>query len=480
VLYERTPGPLSAPQVADDGTVWFLAQSALYALRGAGSPSNGRPADEDDVRSFDAPADIQILSLLALPGGRSVYASTGNVGGVYVLGEANTAAAPQRGTLTSSVLDAKATARWGAIRWTADTPPGAQVFVETRSGDVAEPDATWSAWTSATADNGAPGYGRIASTPARYLQYRVTLPGNPDTALRTVEAFYLTRNQPPTLAITSPRPGEILRGTKILRWSGTDPDRDTLSYRVELSGDGGKTWRSVRAGGGDRQLDGASGGGAPARPAAPAAGTEADTIARVEAQLDQHPDLSPEGRARILAEARRIAAERARALGAATPTTTSPATTAGTRETSLALDTRRWPDGNYLLRVIASDRAANPDEPQTATRVSGEFRIVNRAPTLVLLPRQATVNGDRTATLRGTASHEQRVAIRAVQWRPAGAAAAGEWSAARADDGLFDSPTETFTLTTRAPLAPGAHAIEVQAIDEAGNATTQKTTLTIR
>jgi hypothetical protein len=202
------------------------------------------------VRSFDAPADIQILSLLALPGGRGVYASTGNVGGVYVLGEANTAAAPQRGTLTSSVLDAKATARWGAIRWTADTPPGAQVFVETRSGDVAEPDATWSAWTSATADNGAPGYGRIASPPARYLQYRATLPGNPDTALRTVEGVYLTRNQPPTLAITSPRPGESSARQRRSALERHGPRPDTLSYQVELSADGGKTWRSVRAGSG--------------------------------------------------------------------------------------------------------------------------------------------------------------------------------------------------------------------------------------
>jgi tetratricopeptide (TPR) repeat protein len=42
----------------------------------------------------------------------------------------------------------------------------------------------------------------------------------------------------------------VLRGTKTLRWSGSDPDKDTLSYEAQLSSDGGKTWLPVRSSGG--------------------------------------------------------------------------------------------------------------------------------------------------------------------------------------------------------------------------------------
>jgi hypothetical protein len=100
--------------------------------------------------------------------------------------------------------------------------------------------------------------------------------------------------------------------------------------------------------------------------------------------------------------------------------------------------------------------------------VSNEFRIVNRPPTLLLFPKATTVRSDRSVRVEGMAMHPQ-VAVRAVQFRVDN----GEWVAGAADDGLFDTGMETFTLTTP-PLAAGAHTIEVQAQDEAGNPVTQK------
>ena len=102
-----------------------------------------------------------------------------------------------------------------------------------RAGDTPDPDKTWSGWTPAQD-------AKVASPPARFLQYRARLRGD-DTTLRTIEVFYKTRNQPPVVAIAAPQSGDVWRGTKTLRWSGTDPDRDTLNYEVELSSDGGKT-----------------------------------------------------------------------------------------------------------------------------------------------------------------------------------------------------------------------------------------------
>jgi hypothetical protein len=48
-------------------------------------------------------------------------------------------------------------------------PPGTSIAVQTRTGNVAAPDATWSAWADATDG------GTIASPAGQYIQYRLTL-----------------------------------------------------------------------------------------------------------------------------------------------------------------------------------------------------------------------------------------------------------------------------------------------------------------
>jgi hypothetical protein len=76
---------------------------------------------------------------------------------------------PASGTFTSAVFDATRQATWGTVSWAAQLPPGTTIIVETRSGNTATPDASWSAWAAAT--NGS----TVASPSARFLQYRVRL-----------------------------------------------------------------------------------------------------------------------------------------------------------------------------------------------------------------------------------------------------------------------------------------------------------------
>jgi hypothetical protein len=71
------------------------------------------------------------------------------------------------GTFTSSVLDAGRNVNWGAINWTAILPAGTSIVIETRTGNTAVPDGSWSDWS--TVSNG----GTISSPSSRYLQYRV-------------------------------------------------------------------------------------------------------------------------------------------------------------------------------------------------------------------------------------------------------------------------------------------------------------------
>jgi hypothetical protein len=73
------------------------------------------------------------------------------------------------GEFVSSVFDATRIANWGTATWTAAEPVGTTLIVETRSGDTANPDGTWSDW--AAASNG----GAVSSPSGRYLQYRVRM-----------------------------------------------------------------------------------------------------------------------------------------------------------------------------------------------------------------------------------------------------------------------------------------------------------------
>jgi hypothetical protein len=95
------------------------------------------------------------------------------------------------GTFASRVLDSgQAGSDWTAVQPANATPAGTQLGIETRSGDTASPDATWSAWQPLG------GLGSIASPDARYLQYRVALSTSDDTRTPVLEGVTV-RFRPP-------------------------------------------------------------------------------------------------------------------------------------------------------------------------------------------------------------------------------------------------------------------------------------------
>ena len=58
----------------------------------------------------------------------------------------------------------------------------------------------------------------------------------------------LQRSRPPTITLTSPRPGERARGSLAIRWRAADADHDALTATVDYSFDGGGTWHTVHDG----------------------------------------------------------------------------------------------------------------------------------------------------------------------------------------------------------------------------------------
>ena len=85
----------------------------------------------------------QILSLLAEPDG-TVLLGTGDPGTVVRLSPGY---APS-GKLVSEIHDTKLVSRFGVLSWRADRPAGTSIAIQSRSGNVGEPDETWSAWSA--------------------------------------------------------------------------------------------------------------------------------------------------------------------------------------------------------------------------------------------------------------------------------------------------------------------------------------------
>lgn len=83
------------------------------------------------------------------------------------------------------------------------------------------------------------------------------------------------------------------------------------------------------------------------------------------------------------------------------------------------------------------------------------------------------VAADKTVTLRGTVTTGLAF-IKAVQAKVDG----GDAVAAAANDGLFDSSSEAFTLSLPA-LTSGKHTVEVQALDQAGNSATKTASVSV-
>ncbi len=499
VVYDRATSFYTGLKMAGDGTLYATTVNTAYHIfpQTPATSGDARPV----VQPLDNPRDVDFLTLALSNGG--VVIGTGNIGELYTsqpervtitgtLGGVDGRPIPETsltipigvpasGTFVSVIHDSKLVSRWGTLRWNASLPSGARLHVETRTGSVAEPDATWSDWQSVTPVSS--GEGRIISSPARFIQYRLTLEGNfiegatfltmgggttkqslPQItpAVREISLSYMPRNQAPRVAFTSPVGGERWAKSQTIRWSGSDPDGDTLSYDLFYSTDG-VTWKPLPT----------TATGTPTSPTTTAttpttsAGlTATNSVAETQARLDAQANTPEPIRRMILESAQRRKEAGSLSDGA------SAGNTSTLRDTSKTWDTRGLPDGTYWLKVVTSDVASNPTEPQSASAISEPFVVANALPTLTL-SGSPSISADRRVTLGGSAS-QALITITAVQYRVDG----GEWLAAAPTDGLFDSAQERFGLVT-ASLTPGKHIIEVAAFNAANAKTVQRVEVTV-
>jgi hypothetical protein len=249
-----SPGDNSVYRIGSDGVPRevFRSKALIYALAWmndrlyVGTGPEGQLFEIRDLgREWSLTARLdhgQILALLADPKD-GLLIGAGDPGAVLRLEPGHVAS----GTLTSDILDARLISRFGAMSWKAETPSGTSISVKVRSGNVGEPDATWSAWSPEQSD---PASAFAKVPPGRFAQYQVKLATTDPAStpeLRSLSIRYQTANLPPEIAkVDVPDVGAAdgaTRQTRLaLRWEATDPNGDDLSYTLHFRKDGWPDW----------------------------------------------------------------------------------------------------------------------------------------------------------------------------------------------------------------------------------------------
>ena len=157
----------------------------------------------------------------------------------------------------SPVKDASRTSGWSRIRILGpfnevNKDLLAKVKIETRTGETSKPDETWSAWQSASFKDDS----FACTSPAgRYLQYKLTWNTAGDKlgvdkidrlALGRIDTTYLPGNTAPQISTISVKSGSSVSGKQEISVTGTDADGDNLLCSIDISSDGGVTWKPLK------------------------------------------------------------------------------------------------------------------------------------------------------------------------------------------------------------------------------------------
>ncbi len=438
------PGPSIAGgselyRINPDGSprkVWSNAQDIVYSigfdagglpLVGTGNRGKIYRLDSDTVSTLLLDASpTQVTGFGRGPKGE-LYAITGNIGKVFRLGPGF----EKKGSFESPVLDAGAFAYWGRISYRGL----GKITVSTRSGNRSHPESNWSPWATLQADTSAAacdscGAGRTASPSARFLQYKIDLtpaPGQPEPEVSYVEIAYLPKNVAPVVEAIDIAPPNYRFPAQLLTLT------PSTSITLPPIGQQKSTASASLEGGVSQTLNYAKG----------------FESARWLASDENNDSLVYRVEIRGVKESGwKLLKE-------------------NVKEKYLSWDTAAFPDGEYVLRVTASDAPSNPpDQALTASLVSDPFLIDNTPPQIVNLTG-AAASGNKLE-IRWSA-RDARSTIDHAEYSVNG----GDWVLADPVSRLSDSPEEEYHLLIDRP-ASGEQVIAVRVSDEFDNQAVEK------
>jgi len=382
----------------------FVQQSGNGVLIGTADKGRIFSVTNDGRETLALQTDANQISTIGAIGDR-LFATSSNQGTLYRIGPENVS----EGNYDSSVLDAKATASWGHVWWRSS----GGVQIETRTGNTQKPDETWSAWSPAGANS------QVASPRSRYLQWRAILKNGPTAAqLNEVNVAFQPRNiAPEVLSIQVLATNVGLAANPAVQidpniaGSGLDPSVfgipvvNVAPRRIYQRGATSLQWTAE-----DRNGD--------------------------KLVYDVLYKQVGEANFRPLRE--------------------------NIDENFFTIDGQSLADGRYIFKIVAKDSPSNP----AGLALSGE-RItdpidIDNTPPVVSVQGQPTIS---TNNARVTfAASDKASYLTKAEYSING----GDWQTVYADDGISDSPSETYTVQLAVPTA-GEYVVTLRAFDVNGN-----------
>lgn len=410
----------------------------LYIATGASPKTRARiyavhTDERDRVYLHARLAPALATTLVAGPSG-ALRVGTAPSGRVIRVGPKSRATS----TYISVEQDLERISEIGRLWFDAEVPRGAQVGLRIRTGNTKTPDPTWSAWSAAVTR---PEGGPVKVPRARYAQFKVELSASPKgqaPRLKSMHASVVRMNLPPEVLEVFP----LRRGVYMSALPPEGEKERTVTLSQSVLRDLRKRFVSKRKRTRVRQ------GEAPGMM----------TVAW-KAEDQNGDDLLY----RVFL--RRLGGPAGwRQVGEDTP------------HGFFSFDSRAYPDGRYLARVVASDRPSNPpSEARTDSLVSAPFDIDNAPPRIEAIAAQRFAKGVRiTAQVEDAASPLATAEV---------AIDGGPWLMLPAADGLIDAPAEALSLDVTAKdepgqtdLGKGPHTVRVRVVDLAGNEATASAT----
>lgn len=136
-----------------------------------------------------------------------------------------------------------------------------------------------------------------------------------------------------------------------------------------------------------------------------------------------------------------------------------------TTDKTYSWDVAEVEEGRYLVKVVASDEAANPGRGLTAEIIVGPVTVDRTGPKAMFGASSIAIE-DGVVRVKGAASDKES-GVKIAQYR---VDAAETWQPIAAGDLRYDSAYELLSFVVEG-LEPGKHTLEVVVFDQAGNQT---------
>ncbi len=417
--YDLSAAKSAVYRITPDGSneiIWSSSSVTGFSLSAHQTGNGILLGTSDKGRIYNITSDGRETLLLQsnegqvsriLTDGKKLYATSSNAGKLYNFGGETVA----EGSYESIVRDAKNSALWGRVWWNSN----GNVTIQTRTGNTAKPDETWSEWSAPLTD--AKG-GQIAGPKARFMQWRATLKNSGQ--LNDVSVSYLANNiapevlsvqlfptsvglfanpaqpvdpniensgvdptvfgMPPAMQIPPRRAYQ--KGARSLQWMTEDRNGDKLEYTLFYRGVNEQNFKLLR-----------------------------DNL----------------------------------------------------RDNFFTLDGLALADGRYIFKVVAKDSPSNPlPLALSGEKISEPIEVDNTAPQVVAVGTPQ-VSGEKVRV--SFEASDVSSFISRAEYSIDG----GEWQTVYADDGISDSVKERYTFDLLLKN-PGEYSVTLRVFDDSGNA----------